>query len=111
MPTPWPEGTERRRRWAPLPPGVEQQLKTFCGEFLVAAAPRLHHLVLPPFTIPCFDKPPKHNVAVPVNKVDGRLGGANPFGVRFRVAHHPMGGSGQGFGAEGGFTRNEGGGT
>ena len=92
------------------PRGVEQQLKNFCDDFLVAAAPRLHHLVPAPFAIPCFDKPPRHNVAVPINKVEGQLGGANPVGGGVGVAHHPMRGFGKGFGAEGGITRNEGGG-
>ena len=77
-------------------PGVEHKLKIFCDDFLVAAAPRLHHLVPPPFAIPCFNKPPKHNVAVPFNEVDGRLLGANPVGVGVGVAHHSMGGSGRG---------------
>ena len=45
---------------------------------ICAAAPRLHHLVPPHLTILCLHKPPKHNVAVPINKVEGRLGGANP---------------------------------
>ena len=56
-------------------------------------------------------KPPKHNVAVPINKVEGRLRGANPVGGGVRAARHPMRGVGKGFGAEGGFTRNEGGGA
>ena len=69
------------------PPGVEKQLKIFCDNFFVAAAPRLHHLVPPHLTIPCFHKPPKHNVAVPINKVEGRLGGTNPVrgGVRLPI--------------------------
>ena len=92
------------------PRGVEKQVKIFCNNFFVAAAPSLHHLVPPNLTIPCLHKPPKHNVAVPINKVEGRLGGANPVGCGVRVAHHPMRGVGKGFGAEGGFTRNEGGG-
>ena len=92
------------------PRGVEKQLKIFCDDFFVAAAPRLHHLVPPHFTIPWFHKPPKHNVAVPIEKVEGRLGGANPVGGGVRVADHPMRGVGKGFSAEGGFTRNEGGG-
>ena len=91
--------------------GVEQQLKFFCDNFFVAAAPRLHHLVPPHLTIPCFHKPPKHNVAIPINKVEGRLGGANPVGGRVGVAHHPMRGYRKGFSAEGGFTQNEGGGA
>ena len=62
------------------PRGVEKQLKNFSDDFLVGAAPRLHHLVPPHLAIPCFHKPPKHNVAVPINKVEGRLGGANPIG-------------------------------
>ena len=93
------------------PRGVEQELKILCGDFFVAAAPRLHHLVPPHLTIPCLHKPPKHNVAVPINKVEGRLRGANPVGGGVRAAHHPMRGVGKGFGAEGGFTRNEGGGA
>ena len=60
------------------PPGVEKQLKIFCDEFFVAAAQRLHHLVPTNLAIPCFNKPPEHNVAVPINRVEGRLGGANP---------------------------------
>ena len=91
------------------PRGVEQQLKIFCDDFFVAAAPRLHHLVPPHLTIPCFHKPPKHNVVVPINKVEGRLGGANPVRGGVGVAHHPMRGFGKGFGAEGRFARNEGG--
>ena len=55
--------------------------------------------------------PSKHNVAVPINKVEGRLRGANPVGGGVRAARHPMRGAGKGFGAEGGFTRNEGGGA
>ena len=62
------------------PRGVEKQLKIFCDDFFVAAAPCRHHLVPPHLAIPCFHKPPKHNVAVPINKGDGRLGGANPVG-------------------------------
>ena len=92
------------------PRGVEKQLKIFCDDFFVATAPRLHHLVPPHLTIPWFHKPPKHNVAVPTNKVEGRLGGANPVGGGVGVANHPMRGVEKGFGAEGGFTRNEGGG-
>ena len=65
----------------------------------------------PHLTIPCLHKPPKHNVAVPINKVEGRLRGANPVGGGVRAARHPMRGVGKGFGAEGGFTRNEGGGA
>ena len=53
------------------PRGIEKQLKIFCDDFFVAAAPRLHHFVPPHLTIPCFHKPPKHNVAVPINKVEG----------------------------------------
>ena len=62
------------------PRGIEKQLKIFCDDFFDTTAPRLHHLVPPHLTIPWFHKPPKHNVAVPINKVEGRLGGAN--GVR-----------------------------
>ena len=91
------------------PRGVEKQYNIFCDEFFVAAAPRLHHLVAPHLTIPCFHKPPKHNVTVPINKVEGRLRGANPVGGGVVVAHHPMRGVGKVFGADGGFTRNEGG--
>ena len=90
--------------------GVEQQLKIFCYDFFVAAAPRLHHLPPPHLAIPCFPKPPKHNVAVPINKVEGRLGGANLVMGGVGVAHNPMRGLGKGFRAEGGFTRYEGGG-
>ena len=93
------------------PPGVEKQLQIFGDDFFVAAAPRLHHLVPPHLAFPCFHKPPKHNVAVPINKVEARLGGANSVGVGVGVAHHPMRGVGKGFSAEGGFTRNEGGGA
>ena len=53
------------------PRGVERQLKIFRDDFFVAAAPCLHHLVPPHLAIPCFHKPPKHNVAVPINKVEG----------------------------------------
>ena len=88
--------------------GVEKQLKILFDDFSAAAAPRLHHLVPSHLTIPCFDKPPKHNV--PINEVEGRPGGANPVGGGVGVAHHPMRGVGKGFSAEGGFTRNEGGG-
>ena len=72
----------------------------------------MHPLICPPphLTIPWFHKPPKHNVAVPINKAEGRLGGANPVGGGVGVANHPKRGVGKGFGAEGGFTRNEGGG-
>ena len=92
------------------PPSVEKQLKILCDDFFVAAAPRLHHLVPPHLAIPCFHKPPKHNVAVPIIKVEGRLRGANPVRGGVGVAHHPMRGVGKVFGAYGGFTRNEGGG-
>ena len=54
------------------PRGVETQLKIFCGDFFVTAARRLHHLVPPHLTIPWFHKPPKHNVAVPINKLEVR---------------------------------------
>ena len=80
------------------------------GRYTQSCAPRLHHLVPPHLTIPCFQKPPKHNVAAPINKVEGRLGGANPVGGGVGVANHPKWGVEKGFGAEGGFTRNEGGG-
>ena len=90
--------------------GGEKQLKIFPNDFFVAATPCLHHLVPPHLAIPWFHKPPKHNVAVPINK-EWRLGGANPVGGGVGVAHHPMRGVGKGFGAEGGFTRNEGGGA
>ena len=92
------------------PRGVAKELKNFCDDFFVAAAPLLHHLVPPHLTIPCLDKPPKHNVAVPINKVEGRLGGANPVRGGVGIAHHPMRGVGKGFGAEGGFTRKKKGG-
>ena len=82
-----------------------------CDDFFVAAAPHLHHLVPPHLAIPCFRKPPEHNVAVPINIVEGPLGGGKPLGGVVGVAHHPKRGFGKGFGAEGGFTRNEGGGT
>ena len=75
MPTPW---KIRIPCLIFTPCGVEQHLKNFCDDFFVAAAPRLHHLVPPNLTSPCFHKPPKHNVAVPINKAEGRLGGANP---------------------------------
>ena len=39
------------------------------------------------------------------------MGGANPVGGGVRCAHNPMRGFGKGFGAEGGFTRHEGGGA
>ena len=91
--------------------GVEQQLEIFDNDFLFAVAPHLHHLPPPHLAIPCFHKPPKHNVAVPINKVEGRLGGANPVRGGVGVAHQPLRGFGKGFGAEGGFTRNEGGGA
>ena len=74
--------------------GVEKQLKNLCDDFFFAAAPCLHYLVLPHLTIPWSHKPPKHNVAVPINKVEGRLGGANPVGGGVGVAHHPMRGVG-----------------
>ena len=91
--------------------GVEKELKILCEDFFVAAAPRLHHLVPPYLTIPCLHKPSKQNVAVPINKVEGRLRGANPVGGGVRAARHPMRGIGKGLGAEGGFTQNEGGGA
>ena len=86
------------------PPGVQEQLEMFCDDFSVAATPRLHHLVPPHLTIVFFHKRPKHNVAVPINKVEERLGGANPVRGGVGVAHHPMRGVGKGFSAEGGFT-------
>ena len=107
-----PTAGERRILGLLLTPrGVEKELKILCDDFFVAAAPRLHHLVPPHLTIPCLHKPPKHNVAVPINKVEGRLRGANPIGGGVRAARHPMRAVGKGFGAEGGFTRNEGGGA
>ena len=42
--------------------------------------------------------------AVPINKVEGRLRGANPVGGGDRAAHHPMRGVGKGFGADRGLT-------
>ena len=36
----------------------------------------------------------KHNVAVPINKVEGRLRGAYPSGVGGEIARHPFGGGG-----------------
>ena len=92
---PWPILTPR---------GVEKELKILCDDFFVAATPRLHHLVPPHLTIPCLHKPPKHNVAVPINKFEGRLGGANPVGGGVRASRHPKRGVRKGFGAEGGFT-------
>ena len=106
-----PAGERRILGLLLTPRGVEKELKILCDDFFVAAAPRLHHLVPPHLTIPCLHKPPKHNVAVPINKVEGRLRGANPVGGGVRAARHPMRGVGKGFGAEGGFTRNEGGGA
>ena len=91
------------------PRGVDQQLKIFCNDFFVAAVPLLGRFPPPHVAIPCFHKPPKHNVAVPINKVEGQLGRGNPVRGGVRVAHHPMRGFEKGFGAEGGFTRNEGG--
>ena len=93
------------------PLGVEKQVKNFCDGFFVAAAPRLDHLIPPHLAIPCLHKPPKHNVAVPINKVEGRLRGANPVRGGVGVAHHPIRGARKVFGAEGSFTRNEGGGA
>ena len=90
------------------PRGVETQLKTFCDDFFMPAPPCLHHLVPLHLAILCFHKHRKHNVAVPINKVEGRLGGANPVGGVVAVDHHPMRGIGEGFGAEGWFIRNEG---
>ena len=118
-PNPRPQGalalpTAGERRILGLlltPRGVEKELKILCDDFFVAAAPRLHHLVPPHLTIPCLHKPPRHNVAVPINKVEGRLRGANPVGGGVRATHYPMRGVGKEFGAEGGFTRNEGGGA
>ena len=92
------------------PRGVERELKIFWDDFFVAAAPRLHHLVPPHLTIPGFHKPPKHNVAVPINKVEGRLGGANPVGGGVGVAYHPMRGSGRGWVRRGGSLEMKGGG-
>ena len=63
------------------PRGVGQQLKIFCDDFFVAAAPSLHHLVPPHLTIPWFHKPPKHNIAFFINKVEGRLRGADLVGT------------------------------
>ena len=85
------------------PRGVGQQLKNFCNDFFVAAAPSLHHLVPPHLEILRFHKPPKHNVAVPINNVEGRQGGANSVRGGVGLAHHPMRAFGKGFGAEGGF--------
>ena len=78
------------------PRGVEQQLKIFCDVFFAAAAPSLHHLVPPHLTIPCFHSPPKHNVAVPINKVEGWLGGTNLLGAGSGLPTTPRGGSGRG---------------
>ena len=75
--------------------GVEQRLETFPHNFLVATAPRPHHLVPPHLAILCFHNPPKHNVAVPINKVEGGLRGANHVGVSGEIARHPTGGGGR----------------
>ena len=91
------------------PCGVEKQLKIFCDDFFGATAPRLHHLVPAHLTIPWFHKPPKHNVAVPINKVEGRLGGANPVGGGVGVANHPMRGTGRGSVRRGGSLEMKGG--
>ena len=111
-PHPRPQGalalpTAGERRFLGLPlttRGVEKELKILCDDFFVAAAPRLHHLVPPHLTIPCLHKPPKHNVAVPINKVEARLRGANPVGGGVGAAHHPIRGVGKRFGADGGLT-------
>ena len=55
------------------------------------------------------DKP--HHPLMTCKKVEGRVGGANPVRGGVGVAHHPMRGFGKGFGAEGGFARNERGGA
>ena len=104
-----PAGVRRILGLLLTPRGVEKKLKILCHDFLVAAAPRLHHLVPPHLTIPCLRKPPKHNVAVPINKVEGRLRGANPVGGGVRAARHPMRGVGKGFRAEGGSLEMKGG--
>ena len=89
---------------SPLRTALKRSSKNFCEDFFVAAAPRLHHLVPLHLTIPCLHKPPKHSVAVHINKVEGRLGGANPVGGGVRAVHHPKRGVGKGFGADGGLT-------
>ena len=81
-----------------------RQVKTFPYHFLVATTPRPHDLVPPHLAILCFHRPAKHNVAAPINKVEGGLRGANPVGVGGGIARHPMGVFGKRFGAEGGFT-------
>ena len=95
------------------PPCVDKQLKIFCDHFFVGATPALHHLVPPHPAILWLHKPPKHNVAVAINKVEGRLGGTKPVRSGVGAAHHPMRGVEKVFRAEGGLTRtrNEGGGA
>ena len=106
LPTP---GELRIRGLIFTPRGVEKQLQIFRDDFFVAAAPWLHHLVPPHLAIPCFHKPPKHNVAVPINKVEGRLGGANRGGGGVGVAHHPMRGVRRGSVRRGGSLKMRGG--
>ena len=82
----WNNPTTKRTNWTNpclifTPRAVEKQLKIFRDDFFVPAAPCLHHLAPPHLAIPCFHKPPKHNVAVPINKVEGRVGGATLSGA------------------------------
>ena len=83
---------------------VERQLEILPHNFLVATAPRPHHLVPPHLAILCFHNPLKHNVAVPINKVQGGCEAATLLGSAGRSPVTPWGEIGKGFGGEGAFT-------
>ena len=87
-----------------LGPALNNTSKFFATTFVacVAATPRLHHPPPPHLPIPCFDKPPKHNVAVPINTVDGQLGGALPCWGWGRGCPSPHGGVREGVQCGGG---------
>ena len=89
--------------------GLKSSSKFFPATFSSPWPQPPHHL--PPLhpAIPCFDKPPKHNVAVRVNKVEGQLGGASPVGVGVGLPITPWGASERGSVRRGGSLEMKGG--
>ena len=83
------------------PPGVEKQLKIFANTFSSPLPHAFITLFHPTSQSSVSRSPPKQNVAVPINKVEVRLGGANPVRGGVGVAHHPMRGVRKVFSAEG----------
>ena len=85
-----------------IPPGAEQQLKKFPHHPLVPTPPHPHQVAPPHLTILCLHHPPKHNVAVPIKKVDGGAVGGQPCWGQRGNRMSPQGGGWEGVPCGGG---------